>query len=142
MERSVSLAQLEKASGIPSNSINRIERGEAELTLSKMRSIGAALGVKPSELLVDADVEARPRCHLSECCNLTGTVAPSDKASLAQAAIAIITAAKHIAAGDASRAGSASDPSESSLAALWAKLGTDQRRRALMAMLIADVITE
>lgn len=45
--------------GMTKSSLHRVETGDTQLDLPTMRRIGAALGVKPSALLHEQDVEAR-----------------------------------------------------------------------------------
>ena len=57
-EKGIRLTELTRKAKTTPSQIQKLERGERRLTVEWMQRLGAALGVKPSELLSARDVEA------------------------------------------------------------------------------------
>lgn len=126
-----SLDWLSEQSGVSRNSINQIERGFAELTLEKMRKLAPALGVRPSALLNDEDVELRLGPESEALLETMREIPAGDHPTVVLAAAAIIKIAKQMALkntktyfdGDADQVGH--------LSVLWNSMTTESRERAI-----------
>lgn len=129
--RGLSLSDLEDRCGVSRNSINLIENGDAELTLDKMRRIGKALGVSPSALLNEDDVEFRPGGELQAALDILKE-APSDfYTPIARAARTIIDLSKAIGSRTSHMPLLGENEEVASLAEIWNSMIPDERSRVL-----------
>ena len=55
VRRALTQEELAAKAGIGKNTVNRIERNQAEPHMSTLRKLAAALGVEPSELVTGGD---------------------------------------------------------------------------------------
>jgi transcriptional regulator with XRE-family HTH domain len=130
-ERDWSLSDLEERSGVPRNSISLIERGDAELTLDKMRRFGRAFGVAPSALLNDEDVEFRPTPENAGLMETLRKIPPRLQAQTVHAALTIADLAQHMAAQRAHGVLAGDGQHVEKLAQMWNNMDADGRERAL-----------
>lgn len=126
-----SLDWLAEQSGVARNSINQIERGMAELTLDKMRKLAPALGVRPSALLNDEDVELRLGPHSKMLMEALREIPAADHPSLAWAAAAIIKIAKQMALKNTNNYFDGEPEQVGHLSSLWNSMTPESRARAI-----------
>lgn len=96
-ERGLSLDALAHVSGVSRNSINAIENRTAEMTFTKARQLAPHLGVKPSGLMVDEDVELRASADTAEILEVIADVDEDDRMAVIEAAHNTVMMAKRLA---------------------------------------------
>lgn len=126
-----SLDWLAERSGLSRNSINLMERGEQELTLEKMRLLAPALGIRPSELLNDEDVELRAGPEAQAFLRTLSEVPVEARGSLADAAMALVKLSHQLALRETDQYFSGDADHVSQLATLWNAMGAEQKTRTI-----------
>jgi len=129
--RGISLEVLAEASGVARNSINQIERGRAELTLPKMRAIAKALGVAPSMLLNDEDVECRAGGPLAAVLETLRPLPEPEAALIAQIAQTLLGIARSLTARGQGIAFEGDAVEVAALAKRWNLMSDAERNRAI-----------
>ncbi len=138
----MSLDVLSDASGVARNSINLMERGDQELTLEKMRQLGRALGVPPSALLNDEDVEYRPAQGTEGIADVLRQLPRENQVDVTRAAKALVDLARNLAVRHSAGAALDGDDDQiDELVRLWNSMDNDGRARAL-ALLSASGFAE
>lgn len=140
--RNWSLADLAREAKTTPAQIQKLERGDRRLTIDWMRRLAGALGVKPSVLLLDDDLEI-PRLQAMEAALMAELrAAPEiDPQLLLNAARAVARVVRHACARQAMH-----DKIEGegilvdNLADAWSQLSEPQRRRAVeLVRLVVDI---
>jgi transcriptional regulator with XRE-family HTH domain len=127
----MSLDELAKRTGISKNSLHLIETQGAEVTLSKLRMIAHALGVRTSALLVAEDVEYRPGPELAELLKILEPFSPEERLFLTQAAQGIIALVQRLAGQERNAGLEGSSIEIAQLTDIWNTLSDVDRQRAL-----------
>jgi transcriptional regulator with XRE-family HTH domain len=129
--RNLSLQQMADLVGTTKSSYHRIESGVTELDLPMMRRIGAKLGVKPSELLLDRDVEYRAGDTEDIIRESLAQFAPDDREAFARLVVDLTRICRRM-AGNRAAVTLAGNPMQAAqLAELWNDLDERERERAL-----------
>lgn len=114
--------------GVNKSQVHRVVRGETVLDIVWMRRIAAALGVKPSVLLLDEDVDIRPDDLDRQILETLAVVPQEDRATLVRIAADMVRLVKRLAA---ERPLEGNPEQIGKLADIWNSLEPAQRDRAL-----------
>lgn len=113
------------------NGVFRIETGKQALTVERMRQIARVLGVKPSELLNDEDVEFRADERGMELIRELEEIPVEDRTQTLIAARELVRLARHMAAQHSAGALGGDQRQLGELADLWNTFDHGARARAL-----------
>lgn len=127
----MSLDVLHERSGVARNSINLMEQGKQELTLEKMRLLSKALGVAPTALLNDADVEFRPSPETQPLLDILKGLPKEMMADMTRAAASVVGLARNLAARTSAANLEGDQDLVAEMADLWNSMDDAERRRTM-----------